>query len=365
MSSPEAWQWHRVEGLVAAARARIEPLLGGVGRNGVGDDTEATGEYVELRARFDGTNRHAGSDRWLPIVDTAAQLLRKRSKDLRIARIWTLASVRVAGIEALLEGIVLHDALGALFPNGLHPWSDFDRARSFTELVDGACWDVLGLHEDANLEELLAIGLALDSLSARFGHVFRPPDPGFARLEAALRTARTRIVPSRLGPDHIGDFLRDSRRGGAAPAPAAVTKIEAGIPEVLHTVLRFPEAIELASRPMKRLRSYRMQLVLRPRPDSIGLLSAPIAVPDILAARASAVHFMVEADGGVLQAAGAPPAVLFRSPPIAFNSRWETPPLDLELVASASDFVELRVSIWAGERALANGQARIAVQPPT
>jgi hypothetical protein len=360
VSSPEAWQWQMVEGLVEAARVRVEPLLVPLGNRGVGDDTEASGEYVELLARFSGTNRHAGPDAWLPIAARAAELLRTRSKDLRLARMWALASSRVVGAEAVLEGLVLQEALGTRFPNGLHPWSDFDRARSFETFVEGARWDVLGLGEDADLNQLLALGLALDSLVARFGHVFKAPEPGFAPLEDALRTARSRIVPSRKREDHAGDFLRESRRGEAAPP--IVTKIEAAVPDTLHAVLRFPDAIELAQRPMKRLAPYRMQLLLRPRVDSIGLLPASIRVADLLAARASSVCFLIEADGGVLRGPGREAGVTFRSEAIGFSAAWETPPLELELSASATDFLGLRVSIWGGERALAQASTRLAVR---
>lgn len=361
VSSPEAWQWQVVEQLVDAARARVEPLLLPIGKNGTGDDTEASGEYVELSARFSGTNRHAGPEAWLPIAARAAELLRERSKDLRLARLWALASSRVVGAEALLEGLVLQEGLGARFPNGLHPWSDFDRARSFVTFVEGARWDVLGLGEDAVLNQLLAVGLALDSLTARFGHVFKPPEPGFAPLEDALRNARTRIVPSRKQQDQVGDFLRDSRRPAAASQ--FVTKIEAApIPESLHTVLRFPDAVELASKPMKRLAPYRMQLLLRPRPDSIGLLPAVVRVADLLSARASSVRFFIEADGGLLRAPGAVPAATFRSEATPFSAAWETRPLDLEIVASASDFLGLRVSIWAGDQAIVQASTRLAVR---
>ncbi len=372
VSSPEAWQWQIVEQLVEAARARVEPLLSPIGKSGVGEDTEASGEYVEVLARFSGTNRHAGPDAWLPIAARAAELLRTRSKDLRLARMWALASSRVVGVEALLEGLVLQEALGARYPNGLHPWSDFDRAKSFDTFVEGARWDVLGLGEDADLNQLLAIGLALDSLAARFGHVFNAaPDTGFAPLEHALRTARTRIVPSRIVPSHdvpsrkpvdmVGDFLRDSRRSGAEPP--LVTKLAAAMPDTLYAVLRFPDAIELAERPMKRLAPYRMQLLLRPRPDSIGLLRASIRVADILAARASAVRFFIEADGGLLRGPGREAGVTFRSEAIPLSAAWETPPLELELSASATDFLGLRVSIWGGEQALTQASARLAVLP--
>jgi hypothetical protein len=363
VSSPEAWQWHVVERLVDAARARVEPLLSPVGAKGVGDDTEVSGELVALSQRFAATSRHGGPDLWVPIAASAADLLRQRSKDLRIARIWSLASSRAVGPEALLEGLVLQEGLGARFPNGLHPWSDFSRAHSFEEFVNGACWDVLGLSDEGELNQLLAIGLALDSLSARFGHVFKAPQPGFAPLEDALRTARARIVP-RKQPDLVGDFLRESKRNVLPkPPPAGVTKLEAGLPEALHCVLRFPDAIELAQRPMKRLAPYRMQLLLRPRPDSVGLLKLTIPVSAVLAARASAVRFVIEADGGLLRAKDAGAAMRFRSEPIAFSPTWETRPLELEVVASASDFLELRVAIWAGDERLATGTTRLAIRP--
>jgi len=365
VSSPEAWQWQVVVGLVNAALARVEPLLKPVGRSGVGDDTEASGEYVELLARFDGTSRHGGAPYWRAIVDRAAELLTRRSKDLRLARIWSLAKSRMSGPTAILEGLVLQEALGARYLNGLHPWSDFDRAKSFQTFVEGARWDILGLGENADLNELLAMGSALDATMARFSTVFPAVHDGFRPLEEALRTARTRIVPSRASvpgapvpraPDHVGDFLAESRRSHDLTQP-----------EVLHVVLRFPDAVELASRPMRRLAPYRMQLLVRARPDSIGLLKASVNVATLAAVDRPRLRFSVEVDGGLLRGQGAEAAMLYRSEPLSLSPAWETPPVDVEVVASVTDCLVLNVSVWlvstTGETLLSKGSARLPVRP--
>jgi hypothetical protein len=74
------------------------------------------------------------------------------------------------------------------------------------------------------------------------------------------------------------------------------------------------------------------------------------------------VRFLVEADGGLLRGPGCDPGVSFRSEATPFSDTWETRPLELELVASAADFLGLRVSIWAGDQALVQASTRLAVR---
>jgi type VI secretion system protein ImpA len=285
--------------LPVAQQAWLTPLEG----SACGDDLEYDNEFLALQQLAAGKPETqfsaAEPPNWREVAP-AAESLFARTRDLRIALLWTRAQINQRGLEALPEGLALLVALLESFWDTLHPQPDPDdgdvyaRLNALAILADPECLvsDVraASIFRNRNIGELSVRGveIALGKLSPRDDETGYTKGQVSQMLEAAvnaapeIRTTVTRaqaLLQRLLGllRDHVGaeratdirplqDMLHsveqclpveegapteanaDEAGGGDAQADAGggvAARPNAGLPKALHSRDDALKAIEL------------------------------------------------------------------------------------------------------------------------
>ncbi len=215
-----------IEEVVAYSEPFKAPIEGA---SPVGSDISYDPDFETLKAEIDKLASLAGEQpNWSEIVVVGEELLRERSKDLRILMWSSIGRLRTRGLRGFAEGLAtIKEVCGEhwepMFPSvkrgrargNLAGWLSDQAALIVGELSPGA----------TDREALVAIDQLLRDIDALFASKLGQDHPGFGTLLSVLRD-KTRRLPE-AAPAAPPPPRAEPSPAAAAAAPAAVAPPQA------------------------------------------------------------------------------------------------------------------------------------------
>ncbi|MFO0615502.1 MAG: type VI secretion system protein TssA [Polyangiaceae bacterium] len=192
-----------VEDVINAAKERIEslaaPINGGVGEDCQYDELfDAIGVEIAKLTAVEG-----GKIEWGTVGNNAEELLNEKTKDFRLGLFYAMGKAHTAGLQGLLDGLVLVKELtdrywDTMYPNLKRPKTRGNAVGTFSDVVGPHIMNLNPGPKDRDL--CLAIDQmqkAVDSdLSSRLGEAYG----GFSKFREGFRSVLSRAPAAPAPP---------------------------------------------------------------------------------------------------------------------------------------------------------------------